>query len=110
MQGGRLPNCCYSSKERSADARRTTIRGEMRQRITGLIAAGAVWVPSLWLILWGLPRLPLPFVLVMIVCCVAILAALKLTFLIRARIDPSFDPTFGAPRQFEWRLPSRRNR
>jgi hypothetical protein len=82
----------------------------MRQRITGLIAAGAVWVPSLWLIVLGVPRLRLPFVLVLAIAGAAILAALKLSFLIRARIDPSFDPTFGAPRQLDWRLPSRRNR
>jgi hypothetical protein len=65
-------------------------------------------VPSLWLIVWGVPRLPLPFVIVMAIGGAAILAALKLSFLIRARIDPSFDPRFGAPRPFEWRLPGRR--
>ena len=68
-------------------------------------------MPSLLLIVWGAGRLPLPFVLVLPIGGAAILAALKLAFLIRARIDPSFDPKFGAQRPFEWRLlGQRRNR
>jgi hypothetical protein len=80
----------------------------MRQRITGLIAAAAVWVPSLWLIVLGVPWLRLSVVLSLVIAGAAILAALKLTFLIRARFDPLFDPRFGAQRTVEWRLPGRR--
>jgi hypothetical protein len=80
----------------------------MRQRIAGLAAMAALWLPSLALIVWGVPRLPLPFVLILAISGAATLAALKAAYQVRAMVDPSFDPDFGAHRPFERHLLARR--
>jgi hypothetical protein len=75
------------------------------RRLLGFVAAAAVYLPLLLLMLWGAPRLPLPFFVVLVVGVAGILGALKLAYELRARVDPSFDPSFGAYRPFDrWPL------
>jgi hypothetical protein len=58
----------------------------------------AIFAPLEYLIICRAPWLPLPFFVGPAVGGAAVLAALKLAYLIRARVDPSFDPSFGAHR------------
>jgi hypothetical protein len=77
------------------------------RRVLGFVAMATVWLPLGFLIFWGVPRLPLPFLVDLAVGLVAMSAALKLAYEVRARVDPSFDPAFGAHRSFFERWPLR---
>jgi hypothetical protein len=72
-----------------------------KRRILGWLVMAAVWVPALLLIMRGTPRLPLPFVAVLVIAALAILAVLKVAYQLRARVDPSFDPSLSAHRSFQ---------
>jgi hypothetical protein len=77
------------------------------RRVLGFVAMAAVFAPLEFLIIRGAPWLPLPFLVDLAVGGAAVLAALKLAYEIRARVDPSFDPAFGAHRSVFDRWPLR---
>jgi hypothetical protein len=77
------------------------------RRVLGFVAMAAVFAPLEYLIIWEIPWLLLPDLVGPVVGGVAVLAALKLAYLIRARVDPSFDPSFGAHRSVFDRWPLR---
>jgi len=60
-----------------------------------------IWVPALHLIVRGTARLPLPFLVVLVIGAVATLAALKVAYQLRAWVDPSFDANLSAHRSFQ---------
>lgn len=71
------------------------------RRIVGFLTLAAIWIPGCFLLLLVARHLEtVPFAAVVVVLLAATVGVLRIAYVARARIDPSFDPApFSRPKR-----------